>query len=65
MNWLIEWWHRRQRLADLTILWPSIRDQASDFERAKQAFRLHAYCDRAWNGISGPDIDAMLEARRK
>jgi hypothetical protein len=63
-NWLLEWWHHRQRRIDLDILWPSIRNNAASLDKAKQAFRMHAYCDRAWNGISRSEIDKILEERR-
>jgi hypothetical protein len=66
-NWLKqmrEAWRKGSRDADLVALWPAIRERAKDFDAAKQAFRMHAYCDPAWSDISKDEIDAMLEARR-
>ena len=57
-----EWWHRRQRRIDLTILWPAIHAQASGLDNAKEAFRTHAFSDPAWNGIAWPEIERMLHA---
>jgi hypothetical protein len=61
MGVITEWLQRRRRRIDLEILWPAIRSKAASMEVAKQAFRLHVYCDKAWNGISWPEIERMLE----
>lgn len=48
MFWIIRWWQKRQREIDLRILWPSLKAQTGDLEKARLAFLLHARIDAAW-----------------
>lgn len=58
---LIKWWHRRQRAIDLAILWPTIRDRASDLNTARLAFAYHAIRDHAWHDFSVDEIVAIVD----
>lgn len=48
MNWLRGIWYARLRRIDLQILWPCCKKQAGDLDRARAAFAVHAFADRAW-----------------
>jgi hypothetical protein len=50
------WWRRRQRAADLRILWPACVAQAPAIEYARAAFAIHALHDPAWSDYTAAEI---------
>jgi hypothetical protein len=52
-----------RRWIDVTILWPSCRDQTPDLDHAKAAFAVHAFRDRAWTRhFSEEEIFLIIDA---
>lgn len=42
------WWRKKQRRADLDILWPQCKRYAADVRYARACFAFHVFRDRAW-----------------
>lgn len=61
LDWIFNWWRRRQRKVDMEILWPSIRSQSQNLSRAKLAFRMHINMDPAWQDLSDDEIENVME----
>lgn len=53
--------HRRQRKADLEILWPAIKDASPDLDTARAAFFLHAAEDPAWLALFDGDTVKLTQ----
>lgn len=51
-------WKARQRDIDAKILWPSIREQATDPEQARSAMLAHMRVDPAYSNM---DIKQRIE----
>jgi hypothetical protein len=62
MRWLMNWWRQRQRAIDLSILWPSCKEQATDLDHAKAAFAMHAFHDPAWLPLGDDEIRRQIDA---
>lgn len=45
---IFKWLRKRQREADLKILWPICKRDAPDLEHAKFVFAFHANNEPAW-----------------
>lgn len=58
---IADWQPSRQRQIDIDILWPSIRNQVNNLDKAHQAFKLHCMGDSAWKHISTSDISRIVE----
>jgi hypothetical protein len=61
INWIVRWWHARQRALDLKILWPQCCRAAPDLEHAKAAFAFHAYHDKAWRELGEGGIFRFID----
>ena len=61
---LLRWWHARQRAIDLRILWPACRDQTDDLDRARMAFAIHAFHDKAWLCLGDDEIKRQISELR-
>ncbi len=48
IDWLLDWWHKRQRTIDIQILWPLCKEHAQNLDQARAAFAVHALRDEAW-----------------
>jgi hypothetical protein len=61
MFWIVRWWEKRQRMADLEILWPSLKRHADHVEKAKTAFLLHTAIDPAWRDFTDEQVLRLLD----
>jgi hypothetical protein len=61
MNALRNWWYARLRKIDLQILWPQCRERSPDMDRAKAAFAVHAFHDRAWLILGEQEIYRRID----
>lgn len=60
-QWLLNWWHVRQRSIDIQILWPACRDNTPDLDHAKAAFAFHAFHDEAWMCLGEREITRLID----
>lgn len=62
MKFLIRWFQKKQREADLKILRPSLRDNADSIAQARLAFFMHAAEDPCWtNYYTSEELLAFTE----
>lgn len=64
MDFLARWWKKRQRAVDIQCLWPSCKENSSDTDSARAAFRLHTMIDEAWSDMSDEEIDHVVATLR-
>jgi len=58
----IKWWRKWCRRTDLTVLWPTIKQEAVNMTEARIAFAWHCYHDKAWTrDYSDDEIFALVE----
>ena len=58
---IIGWWHARQRVVDLQILWSACVENASNLDQAKAAFAVHAFNDAAWLWLGEDEIARQID----
>jgi hypothetical protein len=55
-------WRWTQRRTDLAILWPQCKRLSPNLDKAKAAFAVHAFHDRAWMCLGEAEIVRRIEA---
>lgn len=65
LNFIGKWWRKRQRVIDIEILWPAIKEEhrkiGEDVNRSRQAFFLHCAADPAWKDLTVWEIGAIVD----
>jgi hypothetical protein len=61
VHWARAQWYERLRRIDEQVLWPSMRNQATDIEMARDAFMLHALHDEAWLALGMEELQRRVE----
>lgn len=59
---LKEWVRSRQRRLDVTILWPSLKANARNLDKARAAFFVHCAYDPAWSDYNAADLNDYVES---
>lgn len=60
LGWLEEWYHKKQRHYDTTILWPAIKRQSDDIDSCRAAMALHCFHDTAWLYLGEDEIKRRI-----